>query len=462
MIVLSLLWSTAAPVSADDCTAGTDCYCDRVSDPNSPAFDPELRHCQDWEDPNWYEDCDSSVPAAPGAEGTGPPGVTRCWWKSDPNNDGYRGAGGIFQQTYGATGGSCAWTDPDPVSPQRGFSCSPGGSGICAGAEFHPSDLYQGNDKACFDIQQQGEVNAEISELTLSGGTSGNGEVWDGKAHLAARVRPDSPSSPGSAIDTGATMDDVGITMALAYSTNLLNAATPANANFINQPWKHNEWGTRGHFIGLGNTGLGGAPFSPTLVLDPAIASSNPSMPSAECLAARDGATVLEGEVGCNDVQFEFGSTFNRETEWPLGTWGCVRVYLRGISGSDGEYRVSFQHSSQAEERVVLHVQNLDFATLINEPGFFGYFWNFYYNGNEVGGTPATATFNRYYDNIHIRAGEPVPCSAIGFDGDGITPKDSGGCACRTGANPTPALWLVALVFIVLRRRRGRALPSRR
>lgn len=101
--VALVIWIPCQSVAAP-CTDGVDCYCDRIAD-------PLLAKCEDWEERSWYDP-------------TGP----YPWHKEPSNFPGFRGGDGIFQRTYGAIDGGCAWTDGQPANPKHGSPCVPGGA----------------------------------------------------------------------------------------------------------------------------------------------------------------------------------------------------------------------------------------------------------------------------------------------------------------------------------------------
>ena len=75
--------------------------------------------------------------------------------------------------------------------------------------------------------------------------------------------------------------------------------------------------------------------------------------------------------------------------------------------------------------KLLLHIANFDAGSALTNKGYSGFFWNSYSNANQgQGATPSIATTFRYQDNIHVRNGAPVSCSAIGFDGTTPPPID--------------------------------------
>jgi hypothetical protein len=398
----------AAPrdaAAAGSCTRGTNCYCDCVKqNPPSSActsrypgvtYDAAVRRCEDWEDPQWHDNTGS-----------------RPWWKSPSGYNAFRGGDNLWQATYGAGSGACSWTNGLPASPKLGYTCT---AGTCALSEWSAGDPWDGNQKACIDIQRSGEVDDEIAGLTISG-------VFDGSTYMGARVRPGSTSEIAGSMATGLN-SEMGITMAIAYSTNLASAVTSQcwNGEFVIQPgaWKHEQWGTGNQFP-MGNTG-------PSNYALPFGGGSPGVKSQSACLAARNASNISVGVLECDSAPaLRFGAStavFKRSRDWPLGTWGCVRAYLGGVGTTSGSMWIAFQGPNDTSERVIFQVSNFDFKNSFNEQKIDRYDWDAYYNGN--GGQAqcnSTQTFYRYYDNVHVRAGQPVSCAQIGFGGTAAPP----------------------------------------
>jgi len=417
--LLAFLLVALLPVYANaaSCTDGTDCYCDLISD-------AQLATCEDWENPAWYED-----------------GFSPDWATAPPGDAGFRGGAGIWQTTYGPAGGNCSWRLGEPSSPPIGLSCAY--NACAAAAEWRADNRFSGNSRTCIDIQRSGDVNGEVSGLTLSGG--GSGEVFDGNSHFAHRVRPGATSALASVI-AGSFDSEMGMTFARAYSTNLFSANPDANnGNWLTTPWKGDQT-SGGLQFPEGNTGsnVNNPPFSGGTV---------DVISQSACEASVAGANLLIGGIHCQGNVFRHGAAkpgdcdsnpncdssneFNRSRDWPLGTWGCVRAYWGGMGTSSAELYIDFQGPSDAAPRRIFHVTNLDAAQIWGSGHRIGnYVFDAYYNGNSDG-PPNIETFYRYVDNYHLRHGEPVSCSQIGFD-FGPTPTPT--VSPTTGPTGTPTV----------------------
>jgi hypothetical protein len=405
ILLVGVVAMPGVAVAVGDCTDGVDCYCDRVKNPSDPLYDPQLARCLDWEDPEYYSGDASRAPS-------GQPG--------------FRGGAAWWQRDFGPADSDCSWLNGQPANPKLGQPCA---YGACAAAIFSPTDAWDGNAKACVDVQRTGDIAAEIPGLSLSGGHSGN--VWDGKTHMANRIRTDAPSALASAI-AGPFRSEMGVTMARAYSTNLL-AANPANdSNWVTQPWK-GEQTDGGLQFPEGNTGPQGfnnPPFSGGTVnanitaCQQALASAEILIGNMDCSSALRHAAARPGDCSGKST-CDASNEFNRKRDWPLGEWGCVRAYWSGHGTTNAEMWIEFQSASDPAPRRIFHVRNLNSAAIFGTGAQIGtYVWDAYYNAN--GGnswnTPSTETFYRYNDNMHLRHGPPVSCAQIGFGATGGTP----------------------------------------
>lgn len=397
-IALGLVASRAEAAS---CTFGVDCYCDRVKSTSNSLYDSKLLFCEDWEDPKLYDD--SGV-------GTG------SWWDHGTFR---RGTNSKWRQKYGPAVHECNFSNGQPASPKRGITCdNPGLS--CGVGEYASSaqgkgtaDLWDANSFACVDVQRAGDVAAETAGLSL------DRDPFDGKAHFAYRVTPNKPAGIVGQGNFPRAVTELGMTMAVAYPSNLAQAAGAAvwDGDFITEvdPWKHEEYGNRAIHLFMGNIGKGvGCPFCP------AIAHKTGS--PAGCQAILNQAQVLVGSASCNDTQLEIGSSFDRSTEWPLGHWGCAQGWIRGMGTTSGELKIWFN------DRLIFHIANVNWRDLLQDQNLSFFFWNTYYNGNAglPGAVRATSTIFRYNDNVHYREGTPVSCTQIGFNTGNPPPSPLG------------------------------------
>jgi hypothetical protein len=368
----SLIAAAASqPSLAASCTDGVDCYCDRVSD-------PQLLVCEDFETRGYYEDVDGA------------------WYKSPAGNSGFRGGASAWLAKWRSTG-SGNWHAGEPANPKRGTTC---GYSTCGPAEYHPTNLWDGNSNATIDIQRPGDEDAEVPGLTLDSDQHDLGNQW-----MGWRVPRGNGGIMGEMyFNPPAT--EVGLTYLGGYSTNLASAVADWNGDFPGQPWKHEEWGASQSTLFQGNVGGVAGPFSPTL-----FGGSN-------CSGALAAATLSVGSADCYGGNFRVKANFDRSSQWPLGTWGCVQGHIKGLGTRSGEMRIWFN------ERLIFEIRNADFTQLLRDQNIDRLFPDTYYNGNGggPGSTPSLQTFYRYQDNFHARRGPPVSCQAVGFGGPSSPP----------------------------------------
>lgn len=383
LAMIAAFASGAAPYArAVTCSDGVDCYCDRVKNPSNVAYDRSLIYCEDFEDPAYYND-------VPGA-----------WYRSPSSNPGFRGGASRWLEIYHNTSEG-NWRQGQPSNPTRGSTCS---YNVCGPSEWRKDDLWQGNSVAALDVQAVGEHDDEIAGLTLNQGHDGN--RW-----MAWRIAPNKTAGIMGEIRFASTTE-IGFTALVAYSSNLATAVGSGDwgGDFIRQPWKHEEWGQNLSTLFMGNVGAGGAPFSPAIF--------HKSQTACEALVANANVTV--GRIACNDAALQIGADFRRSTQWPLGTWACVRGHIKGMNSTNGSMDIWFN------DRKIFSMTNANFAATLRDNSFSNFSPNHYFNGN-TGLWYATAsveTFYRYSDNVHVRSGPPAACTDIANPG-GSPPPDS-------------------------------------
>ena len=246
-------------------------------------------------------------------------------------------------------------------------------------------------------MQREGEVDDEIAGLTLNSAHDGN--TW-----LAYRIKTGSTTGiHGDIPISPAANSELGYAALVAYSSNLASAtANSWNGDFTTMPWKHDEWGALRTTLFMGNVGGSSSyPFSPGVF----------HSSQSACNSMVAGATFNAGSAGCNSLVLTVSSSFDRSTQWPLGTWGCVRGHISGLGTANGRLRIWFN------ETLIFDMANADFASGLASSvnSINSYVPNTYYNGNQAGGTPSLQTMYRYYDNVHVTKGAPPSCAAIGF-----------------------------------------------
>lgn len=401
LVVSILTWACLAAtpdrVDAETCTDGVDCYCDRVQ--GGDLHDSSLLMCEDFEAPTLHP---ANAAEAQTYEGNGAP-LFGPWY--DEAVPGGRGSNSYWVQTYSFGAGNCSWTQGQPTSPQLGSTCN---FGQCGLAEWRADDLWQGNSQACIDIVQNGEFDDEIPTLLAPELPSGGSGVFDGQRALAHRIQAGDTAAIGGAKTWGTPRFELGITMAMAYPTNSEASGIWA------APWKHNEWHPTNdgiflfHQGGLDETD----PFEMFTFGDPGAGFT-----AASC-SANASASVIRGTWNCNSIALNYQADpayYRRSTDWPWGTWACVRGHFTGLNTTNMGIRIWFN------DTLVVHFQGFDGTILKSRDGYDGLTWNSYANTNQgdIGSTPTNQTTYRYEDNIHIREGAPVSCDQIGLGAGG-------------------------------------------
>ena len=416
------LWGVSSAWAAP-CTAGVDCYCDKVR-PGGSLYDPSLLFCEDWEAPTLHDD----VGVGNGAPYYGP-------WYDDTGFPGARGYNSYLNRKYGTAASSqCNWQSGQPASPTRGHTCT---FPQCFDGAWSIGDQWQANSTtngaACVFIPKNGEFNAEISDLTSPTNTVGGvAGVFDGKQSFAHRVAPNISGGVGGNVSWSAATT-FGVTMALAYPIN------SDRSGIWRGPWKHNEW--------ISVDRPGGNPSWDGIFLFHNVTSRSEQDPfyrmfvfnngdtETTCQAKLNAATKTVGDFLCNSVSFQFGAdpaVYVRSRDWPDGTWGCVQGYYQTL-GARSSIQVWFTTSSGVQKKII-DISNMDLSGTTAKSGYSGLFINSYANANAgivYGYTPTTETTYRYEDNIHIRAGFPVSCAQIGFSATPGIPSAPSGLTVR-------------------------------
>jgi hypothetical protein len=277
-------------------------------------------------------------------------------------------------------------------------------------------------------MTQPSDFQAEDGTLSVPRNTAGGGSgVFDGNANWAHRIAPGAASGIVGE-QRWAPIRTIGYTAAIAYASNSDTSGVWGGNGGAAASWKHNEWATvytpNGGFDGLfifynQNGPLTGRPFAGFIG----------SFQDRNCNPA--GITATLGVASCSTdksiLAWNTPANYNQPTDWPFGTWGCVRGLIENAGLVNTRMRVWFQGPAMTSERLIIDI-TLDGTVMDNKQGYNGMEWNAYSNtnaGTQYGYTPSTQLTFRYEDNVHVRTGPPVSCAQIGFVGAG-------------GGGPTP------------------------
>lgn len=406
--------TTTTSQAVQTCTHGIDCYCDKVRTGGQLA-DAQLLFCEDWEAPTLYKDV---------GFGMGPPDYGPWYDHTDRSMIGqpnHRGLNSYWSKHYTAGLAPSRWQTGQPSNPTFGVAC---GATLCDNGAFKPGDPWQANNFAFIGILATGDFNFEVSGLTNPTNTAnGTPGAFDGSYVLAQRTKPaDQAGISGRVLFNPTT--HLGITYAMAYPVNT------QSTGILLAPWKHNEWEQVDNPSALdglsgfhGDSSPGGMPPSYFPFYGFILYSSGSTQPQAQCQTAIDNSMVkstLKGTLLC-DVDFLkfFGDTvtYNQATDFPFGTWGCIRAEYDFTMPTNASIKMWFQGQGSNGEKLVLSVTGLDATFLGAKGGYNRMHFNTYANANAPGYPtgPTTKTQYRYEDNFHVRSGAPVPCSQIGF-----------------------------------------------
>lgn len=410
VIVVLVLFLISSPAWSASCTKGTDCYCDKVQ--GGSLNDTALLFCEDFEAPTLRND-----------QGVGNGSPYYGPWYDATGQSGNRGVNSYWNRKYGNGVSGFLWASGEPSSPTVGAAC---GFANCSGhVVWDSSDRWDGNAygpyMAIYDAAS--DFTAENGALTqpsnaANGGSNG---CFDGNACLSWRIPTGATHGiAGQASFTNVT--EIGLTMAMAYPTNSLTSGI-WGVSGNRASWKHNEWktvnapncGFDGLFAFYNQEGpIEGIPFAGFIGAFGSGCTGGGY--SGSIVSQNAGAASLIG--GGNGVYWNSPSGYSQPTDWPFGTWGCVRGHIV-IGATNETLKVWFQGPNDSAERLLIDVTYTK-AGLDNVGGYDGMKWNAYANTNQGGGyTATTALTFRYEDNVHVRNGVPVSCAQIGFTGGG-------------------------------------------
>lgn len=378
------------------CTDGLDCYCD---------IETTSVSCEDFESAGFYAGTAANYWAAT-STGSGNRGDESYWYTNYGNGDGV-----MFRNT-----------DPSPTLDQ---ACTAGSQ--CVGTREYCS-AAQGalvgastdcwgpgsNTGACIDAQREGDVDVE-NGLTLTGGAGAAADVGGGNTHMLYRIPAGSTCGILGTKSLGGARTEVGVTMALAFASNLGSSLLLKNASEGAAEWKFDEWGngSSGAFIehwNLGNTGAGTEAQFPYRGFMWVASGGN----NSTCNSYVSAATVEIGSMTCDPSgNVRFGADtdlFQKDRDFPDGTWHCAQAHITGMGTSD--MAVKYWHDGT----LIFWMHGLDSAAVRNKNYTF-YAPNAYANNNSglAGYRDTTVTTGRYQDNIHVEPGPPVACADIGF-----------------------------------------------
>jgi hypothetical protein len=390
--------------SSTPCTPGIDCYCDKVR--GGSLNDPQLLFCEDFEAPTLISDT---------GLGNGPPYYGP--WYDDTGHTGNRGVNSYWNRVYGPGADGHLFSSGQPSNPALGTPC---GFMLCSGLKVWDSeDRWSANnyDPHAAYYTHILQFAQEIATLAPPTNTAGGGiGVFDGNATFVQRIPTGATHGIIGRVDFHTQTRDVGVTMAIAYPANSLSSGIWGTSS-VPAAWKHNEWitaynpdgGLDGLFVFYNQEGpRSGIPFAGFIgsFLDQNYtncASIAPLVGNAQCIG--DGLGIY----------WNSPANYNQPTDWPFGTWGCVRGHIENAGLLNMRMRVWFQGPNMTTERLIIDFR-ADGTQLDNRDGYSGMVWNAYANANQGGGYVATTELTyRYEDNVHVRAGAPVPCAQIGF-----------------------------------------------
>jgi len=411
------------------CTAGTDCYCDRVQGngpltTSDPLYNANTLFCADFDNDGFY----ATTPSDPGTSGEN-------WTAADVA--GNRGGASYWYKTYGyGPAGTWLSGEPDSGTPTYGAAC---GFARCTGSlEWDPADRWNANtndpepmidiifDSADF---QDEHPSSSIPTIPGSGGYS-----FGGNALLGLRV---ARGTPGSDINNGSILSDkdlipggnhdqLGATMALGYESNVLTSGV-LNGSYS---WKHDEVYGSEHTVSPDGLMLfRSVSYSTALAHSPPLNTApfhgfSFHNASWNCSTALASATVTYGYAFCDDgndliwhaVDDASANGFSFTGDFDLTELHCVQIYwdFRNIASVTAKYVF--------DGTIVILITGMDFTNsdfdaASGTDGYKNFAINNYNNGASgvVGSPPLTASSRRYMDNWTITDGTPIACSKAGF-----------------------------------------------
>ena len=403
------------------CTAGTNCYCDRVKGTGplgtgDPLYQSTNVFCEDFDHDAFW----ATTPTDPAdAFGNGN-------WVSTSGalfGSGDRGGGSRWARKYRDTTGGLTWQDGQPSCPgcpHLGPVTAVGGSGISSGPrEYDAADRWDSSGYSTWIdiIHNPSEFAAENgSTIPTIPGTGGASIMGDNL--LAHR---NGVSGTGGFHSELGTMG-LGNRAQFGFATLIGFESTINASNILLNAWKFDEVSGRGDPDA--NDGLMG--FRQFGVAPQATFPLHGFMftPTFSCATALAGVTVTAGAISCDGGDniiwhattggarpFSFASNFD------LASHHCLRTYwdFRTISS------VSMYMELDGVKYVEISGINLtgsyyDGAGGTN--GWDGFRMDNYANraaDSPIGAGSLAVSTRRYADNFTIADGQPQSCSKTGF-----------------------------------------------
>ena len=377
------------------CTDGVDCYCDKVTNPSNPSYDPSVILCEDFEAPQLWDQQNASQYVGRGAPNYGP-------WYDGVN---YRGDNSYWTRKLGQSVSSCAYSSSDPA-PTSGMRCNYQTCGT-AGSDGAGNAYSIRPSAECIVIYQNGESG-------LQGGYSANGDVFDGTAYLGMKNKPGTDAGFLFVKGLSPAVTEVGITEAIALSPGFRTSGV------LSQALKRDEWGGPNGFGQFWY--IGGQSNVPNYRDRFPFAAFLWTKGGSSCFNNLGKVRALVGEVMCNGDQtygtnnaliYSPGPSWSAAQSMPDGRWHCVQAHIRGLGTTNVRVTVSLNGTK------VIDLDGIDGPAMLHDQSWTE--WGFDTYSNQYASTTSGQPVTHYRDNFHARRGPPVSCSQIGHVASGGT-----------------------------------------
>ena len=364
MFSIALLGLNSTNAFAEGCEDGVDCFCDRVTDPQDPFYDPDVIFCEDFEALSLR----SYTPSTDGG-----------------NRD----------------KGSSGWFDVYPGQHVGCFDKSLGSHNVVGPEDYKCVNIF---------------------EKSSCGSSSEFACVPDGNYAMGSRYK----AGQHNGIYGTATWDEptrvFGYTSLWKYDANYVqNGVQPRKTNeFISQ-------GGRGKHCILGcntNNGDRYASWVDPAVIPENHKAGMPGSLSFGIPYSASNEGAAGGKINVGTLQ-SFTTTYHIVPDlsvWPtvdkLGVppegWTCQSIHVDGWGTSDAHIRAWWNGT------LVVDIEGVDMTGLRDGPvPLEGFVWNNYTNKGYTGSQDSW----RYEDNVVVTKGpEPVSCDALGATGGPVTP----------------------------------------